>query len=145
MKCTAVIVGFFAAAALSAPVKVRGVESAEVIASDAFNYHNNINNAVTVNDAVNDADSDEFNYHNNINNAATVKSVKDADFNYGNYIDNLATAKDADDTADSDLFNYTNNIDNAATVTDADGTKVVLSSPYTDDVDAANAAEVLGE
>ncbi|TGJ79872.1 hypothetical protein E0Z10_g8888 [Xylaria hypoxylon] len=47
--------------------------------------------------------------------------------------------------SDLDLFNYTNNINNAVTVEDADGTKIVLSSPYTDDIEAADPAKVLGE
>ncbi|KAI0192334.1 hypothetical protein EV127DRAFT_491507 [Xylaria flabelliformis] len=67
------------------------------------------------------SDLDSFNYTNNVNNAASAKDVE------------------------SDAFNYHNNINNAATVVDADGTKVVLSSPYTDDVDAADPAKVLGE
>ncbi|KAI1745246.1 hypothetical protein F4680DRAFT_97440 [Xylaria scruposa] len=62
-------------------------------------------------------------------------------FNYTNNVNNKASAKDVE----SDAFNYHNNIDNAVTVVDADGTKVVLSSPYTDDVDAADPAKVLGE
>ncbi|KAI0398913.1 hypothetical protein F4802DRAFT_603492 [Xylaria palmicola] len=90
MKSFLIIVTLFAAATLGAPVG-------------------------------NSADSDLFNYHNNINNAATV------------------------DSTESDVFNYHNNIDNAVTVTDADGTKVVLSSPYSDDVNAADAAKILGE
>ncbi|KAI0437911.1 hypothetical protein F4803DRAFT_555579 [Xylaria telfairii] len=62
-------------------------------------------------------------------------------FNYTNNINNAVNANDAE----SDAFNYHNNIDNAVTVVDADGTKVVLSSPYTDDVEAADPAKVLGD
>ncbi|KAI8628054.1 hypothetical protein F5Y19DRAFT_439401 [Xylariaceae sp. FL1651] len=69
-------------------------------------------------------------------------SVDDA-FNYTNNINNAADAKELN--ANTDAFNYHNNIDNAVTVTDADGTEVVLSSPYTDDVEAADPVKVLGE
>ncbi|KAI0452921.1 hypothetical protein F5B21DRAFT_317670 [Xylaria acuta] len=62
-------------------------------------------------------------------------------FNYTNNINNAVNAEDVE----SDAFNYHNNIDNAVTVVDADGTKVVLSSPYTDDVETADPAKVLGE
>ncbi|KAI1282902.1 hypothetical protein F5Y07DRAFT_394867 [Xylaria sp. FL0933] len=72
----------------------------------------------------------------------TRQPVSDLDsFNYTNNINNAVSAKDEV----SDLFNYTNNINNAVTVVDADGTKVVLSSPYADDVAAADPAKVLGE
>ncbi|KAI1754835.1 hypothetical protein F4782DRAFT_491743 [Xylaria castorea] len=68
--------------------------------------------------------------------------VSDLDsFNYTNNINNKVNAKDIE----SDAYNYRNNINNAVTVLDADGTKVILSSPYTDDVDAADPAKVLGE
>ncbi|KAI1120129.1 hypothetical protein F5Y10DRAFT_273386 [Nemania abortiva] len=69
------------------------------------------------------------------------RDVESDTFNYTNNINNAVEAKDAE----SDLFNYHNNIDNAVTVSDADGTKVILSSPYTDDVDAADRLAVLGE
>ncbi|KAJ8125181.1 hypothetical protein O1611_g8457 [Lasiodiplodia mahajangana] len=95
MKSISVIIGLFAVAALSAPVS--HLKAKKDVGSDAFNYTNNINNAVE--------------------------------------------AKDVE----SDTFNYHNNIDNAVTVSDADGTKVILSSPYTDDVDAADRLAVLGE
>ncbi|KAI0976643.1 hypothetical protein F4678DRAFT_414000 [Xylaria arbuscula] len=87
------------------------------------------------------SDLDSFNYTNNINNAVNANDVVSDSFDYTNNINNAVNAKDAE----SDSFNYTNNINNAVTVVDADGTKVVLSSPYADDVAAADSAKVLGE
>ncbi|KAI0810428.1 hypothetical protein GGR55DRAFT_139342 [Xylaria sp. FL0064] len=87
------------------------------------------------------SDLDSFNYTNNINNAVNAEDVVSDSFDYTNNINNAVNAKDAT----SDSFNYTNNIDNAAIVVDADGTKVILSSPYADDVAKADPAKVLGE
>lgn len=124
MKSIAVIVSLFATGVLSAPIRSLERKGSD---ADAFNYTNNINNAIAVSDVERSTDSDAFNYTNNI--------------------DNAVTANDAEEEAKpvSDLFNYTNNINNAVTVEDADGTKVILSSPYTNDVNAADAAAVLGE
>ncbi|KAI3340706.1 hypothetical protein F4824DRAFT_496996 [Ustulina deusta] len=115
MKSIAIITSLFVLGALSAPIDTRQPSPASLL--DSFNYSNNIDNAVNAKDI----EADSFNYSNNIDNAVNAKDAK------------------------SDLFDYTNNIDNAVTVVDADGTKVILSSPYKDAVDAANPAEVLGE
>lgn len=85
MKSFAIIAGLFAAVALAAPVK-------PVSDLDSFNYTNNINNAV----AVEDATSDEFNYHNNIDNAVTAEDAVSDEFNYHNNIDNAVTVVDSD-------------------------------------------------
>ncbi|KAI1326983.1 hypothetical protein F5Y16DRAFT_217875 [Xylariaceae sp. FL0255] len=140
MKATfTAFVSLLTAGALAAPINN----------SDSFNYHNNINNAAAVVDArAGGPNSDLLNYHNNINNASTAKDVEEKEtlglendlFNYTNNIDNASDVKELNDE-----FNYHNNIDNAVAVTDADGTKVILSSPYSDDVNTADPKSILGE
>ncbi|KAI3323879.1 hypothetical protein HD806DRAFT_76727 [Xylariaceae sp. AK1471] len=107
MKSIVIVFGLFAAGAFGAPVSTRG---STAINEDAFNYHDNINNAVTVpvdNEEFDPLD-DSFNYHDNINNAVTVP----------------VDGKEVDSP---------------------EGTKIVLSSPYTDDVEKADRHKVLGE
>lgn len=68
MKSIAVIIGLFAAAALSAPLSQLIAKDVE---SDAFDYTNNINNKVDVKDVT----PDLFDYHNNIDNGVVVDDV----------------------------------------------------------------------
>jgi hypothetical protein len=70
MQSIVILFGLFAAGALGAPVNARG---SAAVNEDAFNYHDNINNAVTVpvNNKQFDPLDDSFNYHDNINNAVT--------------------------------------------------------------------------
>ncbi|KAJ8105264.1 hypothetical protein ONZ43_g7494 [Nemania bipapillata] len=71
----------------------------------------------------------------------SARDVESDAFDYTNNINNKVDAKDVS----PDLFDYHNNIDNGVVVDDVDGTKVILSSPYSDDVNAADRAAVLGE
>ncbi|KAJ3566717.1 hypothetical protein NPX13_g7029 [Xylaria arbuscula] len=167
-----IIIGLFAAGALTAPIKGDVQEARRAIdyEDDAFRYSDNIDNAVDVKDTSKayDYEDDAFRYTDNIDNAVDLVEApratdyEDDAFRYSDNIDNAVDLKDAKESsdADADAFKYTDNINNAAdlkdaksikheswehVVTDADGTKVLLTSPYADDVRAADRASILGE
>jgi hypothetical protein len=113
MKSIAILLGLFAAGAIAAPIKI----------DDSFNYTNNIDNAVDVEDARRAAapikNADSFNYTNNINNAVDVEDARraaDYEDDAFKYTDNIDNASDIKEVGDG--FNYTDNLNNAADVKD---------------------------
>ncbi|KAI0147240.1 hypothetical protein GGR57DRAFT_477617 [Xylariaceae sp. FL1272] len=162
-----IILGLMAVGIFAAPVmtNTKAIPRAYDYEDDAFRYSDNINNAVDVAERRRtiDYEDDAFRYTDNIDNAVDLEiadrrrdvDYEDDAFRYTDNIDN------ASDIVERRAHDYEDNLDKKANVkkttnpaklkswehivTDADGTKVLLTSPYADDVRAATRLEVLGE